>query len=167
MSYFTVFEITRKAIPFWFPVSIVFFGVWGTIILSETRNLGPITKVARGVVLFFACVWVAVASFYFLERKHDIQAYRNGKYKVAEGPVEHYEWQGKHECFTVRGVDFCHGTANQFGWDPPFRLGTSSWPVGVIREGLSVRVAYSDDPVPFEKNSFPLVLRLDIVSNSR
>ena len=40
MSYFTVFEITRKAIPFWFPVSIVFFGVWGTIILSETRNFG-------------------------------------------------------------------------------------------------------------------------------
>jgi hypothetical protein len=167
MSYVTVFEITREAIPFWFPVSFAFLGLWGTVILSQTRNLGPTTKVGRGVVLFFACLWVAVASLYFFDRRHDIQGYRNGKYKVVERPVEHYEWQGKHECFTVRGVDFCHGTANQFGWVPPFRLGPSSWPIGLTREGLPVRVAYSDDPIPLEKNVFPLVLRLDIVSNSR
>jgi len=167
MSYVTVFEITRQAIPFWFPVSFVFFGVWGTVILSQARSLGPITKFVKGVVLFVPCLWVALASLYFLDRRHDIQAYRNGKYKVVEGPVERYERQVKHECFTVRGVDFCHSTIDQFGWDPPFRLGPSSWPVGVTREGLPVRVAYSDDPRPFETNASPLLLRLDIVSNSR
>jgi hypothetical protein len=163
MSYVTVFEITREAIPLWFPVSFVFFGVWGTVMLSQSRNLGPSIKFARGVVLFFACLWVAAASLYFLNRRHDVEAYRNGSYKIAEGPVEHYQWQGKHECFTVRSIDFCHGTANPFGWVPPFRLGPASWPVGLTREGLAVRVAYSDDPVPLEKSAFPLVLRLDVV----
>ena len=112
MSYVTVFEITREAIPLWFPISFVFFVLWGTVILSQTRKLGPITKIAGGVVLFFACLWVALASWYFLDRRHTLQAYRNGKYKVVEGPVEDYSSTGKTECFSVRGVEFCHGIAN-------------------------------------------------------
>lgn len=163
MSYVTVFEITHEAIPLWFPFAFLFFSLWGTIIFSQTRNLGPVTKVARGVVFLVACLWVVGAASYFLHRRYDVQAYRNGKYKVVEGPVEHYEWQGKHECFTVHGVKFCHGTANQVGRDPPLRLGPSTWPVSLIREGLPVRIAYSDDKPP----QSPQILRLEIGLNSR
>ena len=160
MSYITVFEITKEAIPLWFPVSFVFFGVWGTVVLSQTRNLGPTTKFWRGAVFFFACLWGGAAAYFFLGRRHDLQLYRNGSYKVVEGPVEHYSWKGKTECFRVRGVEFCHGTANQVGWAPPFGLGPASWPVSLTPEGRPVRVSYDDD------HEFHVLLRLEVGGNS-
>lgn len=156
MPYVTVFEITHEAIPLWFPVSFVLFVVVGLIIFLDTRGLGPIVKVERYVILFFVCLWGGPASYYFLNQRREVQTYRNGNYKVVEGRVEHYSWVGKHECFTVRGVEFCHGTANQVGWDPPFRLGPSSWPVGVIFERQPVRVAYHD------QGDFHIMLRLEV-----
>jgi len=163
MSYVTVFEITRESIPLWLPFSFLIFGLIGTIIVLDTRNLGPITKFIRYVMLFFACLWLAFVAYYFFDRRHYVQAYQNGKYSLVEGPVEHYSWKGKTECFSLRDLEFCHGTANQFGWDPPFRLGSSTWPVGLIREGVPVRVAYLDNQPP----QSPHILRLEIGSNSR
>jgi hypothetical protein len=156
MSYVTVFEITQQALPLWFPVAFVFFGIWGAVILSQTRNLGFATKAARGVVVLFACMWGSAAGYYFLHQRHDIQRYRSGNYKVVEGQVERYSWKGKTECFRVGGVEFCHGTANQVGWAPPFRLGPASWPVSLTPEGRAVRVAYYDE------DEFHVILRLEV-----
>jgi hypothetical protein len=162
MSYETVFEITHEAIPLWIPFMFVIWGLFGTIFYLGTRDSEFISKVFfRCFMLLFALLWVVFTSYYFLEQRHYVQAYQNGKYKVVEGPVEHYSWTGKHECFSVRGVEFCHGTANQVGWDPLFRLGPSTWPVSLTREGRPVRVAYSFD------HKFPMILRLEIGSNSR
>lgn len=155
MSYVTVFEITREAIPLWIPLSFLIFGLFATIGLLD-RNL---VFVSFALLLVFVCA--VFAAYYFHGRRHDLQAYRNGKYKVVEGPVEHYSLKGKTECFSVRGVEFCHGTANQVGWDPPLRLGPSTWPVGLAGDGLPVRVAYFDELI--EGSSLPRILRLEIV----
>jgi len=103
---------------------------------------------------------VFFTAYYFVNQRHLIQAYQNGKYKAVEGPVEHYSWKGKHECFSVRGVDFCHGTANTVGWDLPLRLGLSTWPVGLLHNGLPARVAY------YDHDEFHTILRLDIGRNA-
>jgi len=155
VSYVTVFEVTRESIPLWIPVLFLFFSLLGAIFYLGTRDSGFAKWVFMPFVLLFACIWLAATSYYFLGRRHDLRAYQNGKYKLVEGPVEHYSWKGKTECFSVRGVEFCHGTANIVGWDPPLRFGPSTWPVGFIHDGLPVRVAYSGDP-------YLKILRLDI-----
>jgi hypothetical protein len=165
MSYVTVFEITHKAIPLFVPVSLLLFVISATIIVLDTRHRGFPARYP--LILFLACLFVVPPAYSFFDLRHSVQKYRDGKYKVVEGPVEHYVWQGRHECFTVRGIELCHGTGNIFGWDPPFRLGPSTWPVGLTREGLPVRVAYSDDPLPFEEKAFPFIFRLDVGSKSR
>src|SRR5262252_8787806 len=155
MSYVTVFEITHEAIPLWVPLSFLIFGLFAAIFLLLTRDLGCITKIIRYSVFLFACLWVVFVAYSFHYQKRIVQAYQNGKYKVVEGPVEHYSSTGKTECFSVRGVEFCHGIANPLGWNPPLRLGPATWPVGLTRDGLPVRIAYSDD-------EYPMILRLDI-----
>jgi hypothetical protein len=102
-------------------------------------------------MFLFACLWMVLLAYTLLNRRRYVQAYRNGKYGVVEGPVEHYSWKGKTECFSVRGVEFCRGTGN------PDQL---AWPVGLTREGLPVRIAYSEAV-------HPKILRLDIGRNSR
>jgi uncharacterized SAM-binding protein YcdF (DUF218 family) len=159
MSYVPVFEITHEALPLWIPIFFVLFNLFGAIFLLLARNSGFVRWFFMSFILLFACVWAATTSYYFRRRTHDIQTYQSRQYKAIEGPVEHYSWNGKHECFSVRGVEFCHGTANTVGWDPPLRLAPSTWPVGLLREGLTVRVAYSSD------QSYPRVLRLDIARN--
>ena len=153
MSYVTVFEITHETFPneWWLPFLFfaVIFGLIGTVILMGSRGLGLITTFFRSFVLFFVSLWLVLFSYNFLGRRHDVQAYENGRFAVVEGPVEHYSWKGKTECFSVRGVEFCRGTANRLGW-----------PVGLAREGLPVRIAYRDD-------EYRKILRLEIGRNSR
>ena len=164
MPYVTLFEITQESLPLWIPFFPVIFGLFGAIFFLLTRGVSDsFSKLVRYFMLLFACLWVIVVVYHVRNRRHYVQAYQNGKYSLVEGPVEHYSWKGKTECFSLRGVEFCHGTANQVGWQPPLRLGPSSWPVGLIRQGLPVRVAYSDDQPP----QSPLILRLEIGSNSR
>lgn len=161
MSYITVFEITHRSVPLWFPVAFVLFGLFGTISFLLTRNSSRDKRLFMSLILFFYCVWFAAAAYYLLNRKHEIEAYRNGKYKVVEGSVDHYSWTGKTECFTVHSIVFCHGTADLAGWDPPWRLGTATWPIGLAREGSRVRVTYVDR---VDSHS---ILRLEIGRNSR
>jgi hypothetical protein len=149
MSYVTVFEITHQSIPLWFPFSFVIFGLLGTILFLLTWRVGLVTKGPRYVLLLLACLWVVSTAYYFLDRRHYVQAYRNGEYSVVEGAVEHYSWRGKTECFSVRGREFCRGTANQI-----------DWPVALTHEGVLVRVAYSSE-------KYPRILRLDIGLNAR
>jgi len=144
----------------WIPIFFVIFGLFAAIFFLDTRDLGCMKWFFRGFILFLVFVGVVFTAYYFLRRRNAIQAYTNGKYKIVEGPVEHYSWKAKHECFSVRGVEFCHGTANPIGWDPPLRLGPSTWPLGFLRDGLPVRIAYSDD-------QYPKILRLDIGRSSR
>jgi hypothetical protein len=113
--------------------------------------LGCITKLIRFVVFLFACLWLALVVYNLLGRRHYVQAYRNGTYRVVEGPVEHYSWKGKTECFSIHAAVFCRGTGN------PDQL---AWPIGLTREGVPVRVAYIGD-----KN--PRILRLEVGRNSR
>ena len=168
MSYVTVFEITHKAIPLIVPLSLLLFGLFATMIVLDTRHWGFLAKYVRyPLILFFTCLLVVPSAYSLFDLRHSIQKYRAGKYKVVEGPVEHYSWRGGGEFFTVRGVEFEHATTNPVGWVPPFRLGPSSWAVGILQDGLPVRVAYSDDPVPFEEKVFPFILRLDVGSKSR
>lgn len=168
MSYVTVFEITHKAIPLIVPLSLLLFIIFVTLIVLDTRHWGFLAKFVRyPLILFFTCLFVVPSAYSLFDLRHSIQRYRDGKYKVVEGPVEHYSWRGKTECFTVNGVQFCHGTANQVGWKPPLGLGPSSWAVGILQDGLLVRVAYSDDPVAFEEKAFPFIFRLDVGSKSR
>lgn len=161
MSYVTVFEITHQALPLWIPLFVPIFGLIFTIILLGSRGLGCIRFVYRSFALLFACLWLVFTVCSVLSQKKDIEAFQKGGYAVVEGPVEHYSWSGKTECFSVRGVEFCHGTANQVGWDPPFRLGPATWPVGVAFEGLPVRVAYS------RHDGFSTILRLEVGRFSR
>lgn len=157
MSHVTVFEITNESLPLWIPFFPVIFGLFAAILFLLTRGDSDFfSKLVRYFMLLFACLWVIVVLYHVRNRKHYVQAYQDGKYSLVEGPVEHYSWVGKHECFSVRGVEFCHGTANLVGWNPPFRLGPSTWPVGLTHEGLPVRVAYSED------DGFHTILRLDI-----
>ena len=60
MSYVTVFEITHEAIPLWVPLSFLIFGLFATIFLLLTRDLGCITKIIRYSVFLFACLWVVL-----------------------------------------------------------------------------------------------------------
>src|SRR5262250_1659014 len=50
----------------------------GPAILLFHQNNRTRTSWDGGVVLFGPCLYVAVASLYFLNRSHDIQAYRDG-----------------------------------------------------------------------------------------
>src|SRR5262249_13723803 len=119
MSYVTVFVITHESIPLWIPIFFVIFGLFGAIFFLGTRDLGCVKWLFRSFILLFVCVWVVFTAYQFRHRRHDIQAYESGRDTVVEGLVEHYSWKGKHECFSVRGVQFCHGTANIVGWEPP------------------------------------------------
>ena len=154
MSYFTAFEITRDSSLWWWPwvVGTLIFGLFATIFLLLVRNEISSKKRLRALVVLFACLWVILVAYKLRERRRYIQAYRDGKYTVVEGRAEHYSWKGKTECFRVRGVEFCRGTGN------PEQLG---WPIGLVSEGLPVRVTYS------EMNQFPKILRLDIGRASR
>jgi hypothetical protein len=154
MSYVTVFEITHDSSLWWWPspIGTLVFGLFATIFLLLMRDLWFITKVLRSFVFLFACLWVVLLAYKPLDRRRYVQAYENGKYTVVEGPVEHYSWKGKTECFSVRGVEFCRGTGN------PDQL---AWPIGLTSERLPVRIAYS------EMNQFPKILRLEIGRNSR
>ena len=161
MSYVTVFEITREAIPLWIPFGFLIFGLFCVIFFLGTRHDFGCTKwFFRGFILLLSCVLVFFAAYYFVNQKHYVQAYRDGKYKAVEGPVEHYSRVGKHECFSLRGVEFCHGTANIAGWYPPLRVGPTTWPIGLMGEDLPVRVVYTDE-------QYPKILRLDVGRNSR
>src|SRR5215472_7734433 len=154
MSYVTVFEITHDSSLWWWPwlFGTVIFGLFATILLLLMRDLLFITKVFRSFVFLFLCLWVVLLVYNLRNRKRYVQAYQNGKYEVVEGPIEHYSWKGKTECFTVRGVEFCRGTGN------PDQL---AWPIGLTTERLPVRVAYC------EIEQFPKILRLEIGRNSR
>lgn len=154
MSYVTVFEITHDSSLWWWPwvFGTLVFALIGAVNLLLTRNLGFTTKIVKVFAFLFACLWAAVVAYKLLDRSHYVQAYRNGEFAVVEGPVEHYSWKGKTECFRIRGLEFCRGTGNP---DP------LAWPIGLTREGLPVRVAYS------EMHNFPKVLRLEIGRNPR
>jgi hypothetical protein len=153
MPYVTVFEITHDASLWWWPwlFGTLIFGLFATILLLLTRGLGCITKLIRFVVFLFACLWVALVAYKLHDRSARVQAYRNGTYRVVEGPVEDYSWKGKTECFRIHAAVFCRRTGN------PDQL---AWPTGLTREGVPVRVAYSGD-----KN--PQILRLEVGRNSR
>jgi hypothetical protein len=99
-------------------------------------------------MLLFAFVVMIFAAYFLLGRRQIIKAYQNGKCAVVEGPVEHYSWKGKTECFSVRGAEFCHGTAPVLdGFNQ-----SSVWHAGLIGKGMPVRVAYYNG----------VILRLDI-----
>jgi len=153
MSYVTVFEITHDASLWWWPwvFGTLIFGLFATIFLLLMRGLWFITKIVRCFVFLFACLWLVLVAYNLLNRRSYVQAYRNGKYTLVEGRVERYSWKGKTECFTVRGVEFCRGTGT------PDQL---AWRIGLTREGVPVRVAYS------EVDQYPKILRLDIGRNS-
>ena len=154
MSYVTVFEVTHDSSLWWWPLLFLtlVFGLLATIFLLDSRGWGFITKVERSLLFLFACLWVVLVAYKLLDRRRYVQAYENGKYAVVEGPVEHYSWKGKTECFSVRGVEFCRGTGN------PDQL---AWPIGYTSERLPVRIAYS------EMDHFPKILRLEVGSKSR
>jgi hypothetical protein len=154
VSYVTVFEITHDSSLWWWPwlFGTVIFGLFATILLLLMRDLFFVTKVVRSLVFLFVCLWVVLLAYNLLNRRRYVQAYEHGKYEVVEGPVEHYSCEGKTECFSVRGVEFCRGTGNP---------GQLAWPIGLTSEGLPVRIAYS------EIDQFPKILRLDIGRNSR
>jgi len=154
MSYITVFEITHDHSLWWWPwvFGTLIFGVFATIFILLTRDLGCISKIVKAGAFLFACLWLTFVGYKLHDRKHFVQAYKVGKYAVVEGPVEHYSWIGKTECFTVRGIEFCRGTGN------PEQL---AWPIGLTKEGLPVRVAFSSD------HKFPKILRLEVGHNSR
>lgn len=149
MSYVTVYEISHESFllswRFPFIVFPIIFGLFAAIFLLQTRNLGCVTKLVRTGVLLFACLWAVFTAYRFHDYGRYVQAYEHGTYNLIEGRVERYSWIGKTECFTVRGVEFCRGTGN---------AGLLGWPIGLTREGLPVRIAYSDDP-------FRKILRLE------
>lgn len=149
-----MFEITHDSSLWWWPWVFVPLaqGLIATVILLLTRNMGPTTKIVRLLVFLYACLLMVLVGYNLRIRRHYVEAYRNGEYKVVEGRVEHYSWKGKTECFSVRAVVFCRGTGN------PDQL---AWPIGLTQEGSAVRIAYSDI------DSFPKILRLEIGHNSR
>jgi hypothetical protein len=155
LSYVTVYEITHESFllswRFPFIAGSLIFGVFAAIFLLGSRGLGCVTKIVRCLVLSFACLWVAIIGYNFRYHRRLVQAYGAGKYAVVEGIVEQYSWRGKTECFRVRGVNFCRGTAS------PGLLG---WPIGLTREGLPLRVAYAP-------GEYPKILRLDVGRSPR
>ena len=150
MSYVTVYEITHESFLLSWRFPLIAFSligsVFATIFFLLTRGLGLVTKVFRSLVLLFACLWLALVSYIVRDHNRYVQAYQKGRYALVEGTVEQYSWRGKTECFSVRRVKFCRGTAG------PGLLG---WPIGLTREGLPVRIAYSD-------GEYPKILRLQV-----
>lgn len=160
MSYVTVFEVAHEAVPLWIPFTLVIFSLFAAIFILLTNDTPILRTVVKVCVFLFACLWAAFVAYTFHHRHLAVKAYQDGEYKVVEGTVHHYSWNGKHECFSVRAIEFCHGTANAIGWDPPLRFGPTTWPVGSMRDGSPVRVAYS-------QGEYPRILRLEIARNSR
>src|ERR1700752_1942303 len=91
ISYVTMFEITHDSSLWWWPWVFVPLaqGLLATVILLLTRNMGPTTKIVRILVFLYACLLMVLVGYNLRIRRHYVEAYRNGKYKVVEGRVEH------------------------------------------------------------------------------
>ena len=118
----------------------------GAVVFLNTRRPGSTLLPRIGVVLL-ACFGIVFAGLNLYGRTRLLNGYRNGKYAVVEGRIEHHSFTGKTECFDVRPVKFCRGTAQ------------SAWPGAIVHDGQRVRIAYSDEPKP---DPYPVILRIEI-----
>ena len=161
MPYVTVFEITQEPFQWWFPASGLIFVVLGIALILIGRKRPSQEHVRIGATLHsrkrlriggyfmlsFALLWMlgSFGSMYSQYRKC-VEAYRQGKYSLVEGDVEDFDpmpYEGhQDEFFTVQGKRFCYSDYMiQAGFNQSASHG------GPIRQGLPVRIAFSNDQI--------------------
>jgi hypothetical protein len=151
MPYETIFEISHKPFPWWFPACGLLIIAFGYLI---QKGVIPTRASARGgkswgwPVIIFGVLWTTLAfGFAYSKYARYNKAYRNSQYSVIEGTVEGFQpmpHEGcKCECFRVKDVAFCYSDYDMrmAGFNQSASHG------GPIREGLSVRIAYRDDQI--------------------
>jgi len=94
-----------------------------------------------------ACVWtLAVLGITLPRYLHAQYAYRSGHYSVVEGNITEFDpmpYRGhRMECFTVTSQRFCYSDNVM---TPGFNQTASHG--GPIRDGLPVRISYSEDTI--------------------
>ena len=149
MPYQTVFEISHKPFPWWFPACGLLVVAFGYLIqkgVISTRASKRGGKSNGWPVIVFGMLWtLAVFGGILPDYVRYNGAYRNGQYSVVEGVVEDFQpmpHQGcKCECFRVTDVRFCYSDYNMgtAGFNQSATHG------GPIRAGLPVRISYRDD----------------------
>lgn len=154
VRYITVFQITQKSYPWWFPAFGLIFVFGGIVLVWIGRRWNSQRRAKRVgyIAIVFASLWVLSAfMFTFREYRRCIDAYRSGNYAVVQGQVENFHpmpYEGhQDECFSVQSQTFCY---SDYGVQPGFDRSTSHG--GPIHQGLPVRIAYFDGQI----------LRLDV-----
>jgi hypothetical protein len=149
MPYITVFEITQKPFQWWFPAFGLIFVLMGAVSVWIGRRWPSqkLMKITGYFGLVFASLWVLLAfGSTFSEYRQCVDAYRSGNYAVVEGQVENFRpmpYEGhQDECFSVRNKRFCY---SDYGIQAGFNQSASHG--GPVREGLPVRIAYSNDQI--------------------
>jgi len=153
-DYRTVFVVTEKGFDWWFPAfGLIFLAIGVALVIFGRRRLWPVRRswVAYFMVAF-SILWTSVAFVSSFSQYHDAQkAYREGRYAVVEGTVEHFQpmpYEGhSEECFSVKDDRFCY---SDYTITAGFNQTASHG--GPIREGLPIRIAYNN----------ALILRIDI-----
>src|ERR1700723_2553793 len=116
MPYNTIFEISHKPFPWWFPACGLLVIAFGCLIqkgVIPTRASRRREKSWGWPVIIFGALWtVLVFGFMYAKYARYNEAYRNGQYSVIEGTVEGFKpmpHEGcKCECFRVKDVEFCY-----------------------------------------------------------
>lgn len=116
MPYQTVFEISHKPFPWWFPACGLLVVAFGCLIqkgVTSTRASKRGGKSNGWPVIVFGMLWTLAAFGGILPNyvRYN-EAYRNGQYSVVDGVVEDFQpmpHQGcKCKCFRVTDVRLCY-----------------------------------------------------------
>jgi hypothetical protein len=158
MPYETVFEISRKPFPWWFPacgLAVVAFGwLLAKRVIRSRSASGTGRKWVGWSIMGIGLLWtICFASVYSKYHRYN-SAYRSGQYSVVEGIVEDFRPMPHEgcecECFRVKAVTFCYSDeVVSAGFNQSASHG------GPIRDGLPVRIAHRDNQI----------LKLEIISN--
>jgi hypothetical protein len=143
MQYVTIFDLSQKGLD-WFPgiigLAFVLFGLGA--LASRRPGASPKLKALIPVVIG-TLFGIGAMGFQISNRQHYQQVLAQGSALVVEGPIENFHPMPKQghdtEHFTVNGVYFSY---TDFSATPAFNNTSSHG--GPLREGLVVRIAYTD-----------------------
>jgi hypothetical protein len=158
MQYVTVFDITKEPFVWWWPaigLAILALGIVFIKYISRFPSQKN-AKIIGWVMVVFAPIYtVVVFGSMYSEWTAERTAFSSRSYSVVEGIVEDFKpmpYEGhQNECFRVKNQKFCYSDYVIVGG---FRQTASHG--GPIREGLPVRIWYSDGEI----------LRLEVQANS-
>lgn len=149
-DYYTVFTVLQQSVPWQVRLilpGIILFGIIGAVV-AIIQRWGRLSKSFIMLTAFVCAVFLLLAFYAFsAPGEQDMYArariaYLEGQYSTVEGTVTNFHpmpYSGhQDEIFSVNGVQFSY---SDYVLIPCFNNTASHG--GPVREGLSVRIAYS------------------------